>query len=323
MIPFWEHTWNKTSTKKQQALFLAIKKMEEAPASLLTESSVVTLNVGGTQFTTTLQTLLRDPNSMLGRMFSQLTIPRNGEDLEGLRGRQWIGLTKDSAGNYFIDRDSTHFRYILNFLRDGFLEKLPSGLAKAELRREADFYQIQGLIDAIEGWKTRSTVQSKSQPSSQGSSSSSSSQQQPTPNLTTNYNSAFVVPTGDDLAWIAWEAQTRSNKEAYATLREFVTDSVIKRAEKGERVWKTVFPMGRFSYAEFCIPDGRNSITTLSLVAALVFELQSNGWNTIYNHEVDGLHLEVRLFPLPIHELNLWAPHIKPTYVINPPPVQK
>lgn len=314
--------------------------MEEPPSH--TESSVVTLNVGGTLFTTTIQTLLRDPHSMLGRMFSQLITPREGEGEDGLR-RQRIGLTKDAAGNYFIDRDSSHFRYILNFLRDGFLERLPSGLAKAELRREADFYQIQALLDIIDGYKNRppnhyrqrsnhntssstlqqgssSSLSSSSSSSSSSASSMSSTAQSQASNLPSfNYDSASIVPTGEDLAWIAWEAQTRSNKEAYATLREFVTDSVIKRAEKGERVWKTVFPMGRFSYAEFCIPDGRNSITTLSLVAALVFELQSNGWNTLYNHEPDGLHIEVRLFPLPIHELNLWAPYIKPTYVIYPP----
>ena len=28
-------------------------------------------------------------------------------------------LKKDEDGSYFIDRDGTHFRFILNFLRDG------------------------------------------------------------------------------------------------------------------------------------------------------------------------------------------------------------
>jgi len=28
-------------------------------------------------------------------------------------------VTKDEDGRYFIDRDGTHFRYILNYLRDG------------------------------------------------------------------------------------------------------------------------------------------------------------------------------------------------------------
>jgi len=32
-------------------------------------------------------------------------------------GRHFV--QKDEDGRYFIDRDGTHFRYILNFLRDG------------------------------------------------------------------------------------------------------------------------------------------------------------------------------------------------------------
>ena len=28
-------------------------------------------------------------------------------------------LKRESDGSYFIDRDGTHFRYILNYLRDG------------------------------------------------------------------------------------------------------------------------------------------------------------------------------------------------------------
>ena len=277
----------------------------------LTDSSVVTITVGGTLFTTTLHTLLRDPHSMLGRMFAQLVAARDGDDEKQV---QHIGVTKDAAGNYFIDRDSTHFRFILNYLRDGFLQKPPSGLAKAELRREADFYQIQGLIDLLKDQKSDSSHYASSSSSKATTSSDSNSK----------FPDCILVslPTGDELAWMAWEAQTRSNKEAYSTLREFVTGAVIKRAERGERVWKTTFPMGRFSYAEFLIHDGKNSLTTLSLVAALVFELQQQGWNTLYNHAPDGLHLEVRLFPLPIHELNsLCSQYIKPTYIINP--VQK
>ena len=52
-------------------------------------------------------------------------------------------------GSFFIDRDGTHFRFILNFLRTGKLT-LPEGATfTKELEEEAEFYQIQGLIDAL------------------------------------------------------------------------------------------------------------------------------------------------------------------------------
>ena len=48
-------------------------------------------------------------------------------------------------GSFFIDRDGTYFRFILNFLRTGKLT-LPEGATfTKELGEEAEFYQIQGL----------------------------------------------------------------------------------------------------------------------------------------------------------------------------------
>ena len=58
-------------------------------------SSTVNLNVGGQHFTTSLQTLTKDPNSMLAAMFS---------------GKFEMKPCKD--GSFFIDRDGTHFRFI-------------------------------------------------------------------------------------------------------------------------------------------------------------------------------------------------------------------
>ena len=71
--------------------------------------SIVKLNVGGQHFTTSLQTLTRDPYSMLAAMFS---------------GRHEVQTTED--GSFFIDRDGTYFRFILNYLRNGELI-LPGG----------------------------------------------------------------------------------------------------------------------------------------------------------------------------------------------------
>ena len=68
---------------------------------------VIPLNVGGYHFVTTLSTLTKDKDSMLAAMFS---------------GRH--ELDTDSEGRYFIDRDGTYFKEILNYLRDS--TQLPS-----------------------------------------------------------------------------------------------------------------------------------------------------------------------------------------------------
>lgn len=64
---------------------------------------VVTLNVGGELYTTSVATLTKYPDSMLGVMF-------NGK---------FPTTTKDKQGNCFIDRDGEMFKYILNYLRTG------------------------------------------------------------------------------------------------------------------------------------------------------------------------------------------------------------
>ena len=95
--------------------------------------SIVKLNVGGQHFTTSLQTLTRDPNSMLAAMFP---------------GRHKVQTTED--GSFFIDRDGTYFRFILNYLRNGELI-LPDGATfLKELEAEAKFYQLQGILDELQ-----------------------------------------------------------------------------------------------------------------------------------------------------------------------------
>ena len=95
-------------------------------------SSTVNLNVGGHCFKTSVQTLTKDPNTMLAAMFSGKFEMKPCED-----------------GAFFIDRDGTHFRFILNYLRTGKLT-LPEGATfLKELLEEAEFYQIQGIIDEL------------------------------------------------------------------------------------------------------------------------------------------------------------------------------
>ncbi|XP_076949952.1 FH protein interacting protein FIP2-like isoform X2 [Bidens hawaiensis] len=51
-------------------------------------------------------------------------------------------------GHVFVDRDGMHFRHILNWLRDGVAPNL-SESEYSELLREAEFYQLLGLVDKI------------------------------------------------------------------------------------------------------------------------------------------------------------------------------
>ena len=85
----------------------------------------VKLNVGGSKFETTLTTLTRYPESMLGAMFS---------------GRHEV--PPDDEGYVFIDRDGKQFGTILNFLRTGTLDVPSSTKAATELKREMEYYQL-------------------------------------------------------------------------------------------------------------------------------------------------------------------------------------
>ncbi|PFX14186.1 BTB/POZ domain-containing protein KCTD6, partial [Stylophora pistillata] len=55
----------------------------------------------------------------------------------------------DEDGTFFIDRDGTHFRYILNYLRTGELVVPDDKTVRHELLIEAKFYQVEGIIDAL------------------------------------------------------------------------------------------------------------------------------------------------------------------------------
>ena len=76
---------------------------------------VIAINVGGYYFETKLSTLTKDKDSMLAAMFS---------------GRH--ELDTDSEGRYFIDRDGTYFKEILNYLRDS--TQLPNADRALEVR---------------------------------------------------------------------------------------------------------------------------------------------------------------------------------------------
>ncbi|XP_055718840.1 BTB/POZ domain-containing protein KCTD3-like [Salvelinus fontinalis] len=88
---------------------------------------IIQLNVGGTRFSTSRQTLMWIPDSF----FSSL-----------LSGR--ISSLLDETGAIFIDRDPTAFAPILNFLRTKELDL--RGVNINILRHEAEFYGITPLV---------------------------------------------------------------------------------------------------------------------------------------------------------------------------------
>lgn len=88
-------------------------------------SAFVTFNVAGHPFTTSRDTLLKEPASRLALMV-----------------RGVIPCSKDDTGAIFLDRDAKHFQLVLNYLRDGWC-LLPKGAEeRRELLQEIRYYQV-------------------------------------------------------------------------------------------------------------------------------------------------------------------------------------
>lgn len=118
--------------RSKEGLFSLKQRMTELH---VIQEGRVKLDIGGNHFTTSLLTLTKESESMLSAMFS---------------GRH--PLKTEADGSYFIDRDGTHFRYILNYLRDGCIKEgtLPtSDTVLRELLTEAEYYQLSGLADIL------------------------------------------------------------------------------------------------------------------------------------------------------------------------------
>ncbi|KAK7109528.1 uncharacterized protein [Littorina saxatilis] len=116
----------------KEKLSQEIKKMAELHE---VQEGRVKLDIGGHQFTTSVLTLTKETDSMLAAMFS---------------GRHVLKTEAD--GSFFIDRDGTHFRYVLNYLRDGCIKEgtLPCNeTTLRELLTEAEYFQLSGLTDIL------------------------------------------------------------------------------------------------------------------------------------------------------------------------------
>ena len=120
----------KSFSKRQQDFTISRRHMSKKLESVLF-SSTVNLRVGGHHFTTSVQTLTRDSNSLLAAMFSGKFEMKPSED------------------DTFFDRDGTHFRFILNYFRSGGLVLPEGATCHKELEAEARFYQIQGILNQV------------------------------------------------------------------------------------------------------------------------------------------------------------------------------
>ncbi|KAF2071298.1 hypothetical protein CYY_007387 [Polysphondylium violaceum] len=139
---------NKRKNKEQsiegvESLFLGhfetlqqqIKDLEKRKEVLLNVTKVIdvsvipdpiTLNIGGFKHQTTKSTLTKIPNSFFDLMLS---------------GEIDIKPMTNKPNTYFIDRDGTHFNYILNYLRDEGDIQIPEDIRHC-IRKEMEFYRI-------------------------------------------------------------------------------------------------------------------------------------------------------------------------------------
>ena len=94
------------------------------------EEKIISLDVGGMKFKTTNTTLNKSA------YFKALLSGKFGDRVQ-------------SDGSYFIDRDGEYFKYLLNYMRYGYVS-IPAKYAKM-IHLEALFYQIKlDLSDIIE-----------------------------------------------------------------------------------------------------------------------------------------------------------------------------
>eukprot|EP00242_Pyramimonas_sp_CCMP2087_P002599 CAMPEP_0198227594 /NCGR_PEP_ID=MMETSP1445-20131203/109820_1 /TAXON_ID=36898 /ORGANISM="Pyramimonas sp., Strain CCMP2087" /LENGTH=159 /DNA_ID=CAMNT_0043907703 /DNA_START=162 /DNA_END=638 /DNA_ORIENTATION=- len=115
------------------------RRLLEEEKSQMTEvmkfQTKIKLDVGGYKYTTSLATLTSIPDSMLGAMFSG-RFPLEADE---------------SDGSFFVDRDGSLFKHVLNYMRDPVSFDAPMDREVArDLMREAKYFGLQGLSNLLE-----------------------------------------------------------------------------------------------------------------------------------------------------------------------------
>ncbi|XP_033737465.1 trichohyalin-like [Pecten maximus] len=126
-----------SSSSRTEGAVVRDRRMEQLRRS---QNKRIILNVGGKRFETSATTLAEVPNSLLHRMV-QKKLGIKPYSVEGVY-------------TYFIDRDYSHFRFILNYYRNRMrvnMETLPTDIHfLRELQMEADYYQLSHLHDVLD-----------------------------------------------------------------------------------------------------------------------------------------------------------------------------
>ena len=134
-------TSSETSTSEVPVNNMVVQKLEVEIFKKLqeTQEERIILEVGNQQFHTSRVTMRADPNSLLAMLFR--------------KGCPFRPSTSYGRPTYYFDRDSSHFRFILNYLRNGAMVKegsLPRERRYLlEMLCEARFFRLRGLEDAI------------------------------------------------------------------------------------------------------------------------------------------------------------------------------
>mmetsp|Transcript_39893 Transcript_39893/g.35590 ORF Transcript_39893/g.35590 Transcript_39893/m.35590 type:complete len:199 (-) Transcript_39893:154-750(-) len=98
------------------------------------DSSPITLNVGGTLFQTTLSTLRKHKGSKLDKLFEKTD-----------------SIPKDDKGNFFLDRDPEFFKHIISFNRSNKIAYSPDDSINDMILLEFQHWEIPLPND--QGWK--------------------------------------------------------------------------------------------------------------------------------------------------------------------------
>ncbi|CAH8539228.1 unnamed protein product [Dicrocoelium dendriticum] len=104
------------------------------PAAPTRVTAPVHVDVGGVLYTSSLQTLTKYPDSRLGRMFSGVTPI----------------ILDTMKQHYFIDRDGTLFRHVLNFLRTGQVNIGAQFDEFDQLVQEVRHYELGEMLEALD-----------------------------------------------------------------------------------------------------------------------------------------------------------------------------
>jgi len=128
-----DHLDKQTQSMQKEITILTKERDQLGVAPHKLPHGRILLDVGGSTFATTFETLTKVPDSWLGRMFS---------------GRFEVKVNEDDK-HIFIDRDGKHFENVLKFLRDPTKKiKLKDKMDMEEFKVEIEYY---GLTKAMFG----------------------------------------------------------------------------------------------------------------------------------------------------------------------------